>query len=111
MSDRILLVQGDTGPQLKVDLTDKNTGDVVNLTGASAVMKFRAAGSDTTLFTRTGYIDPATAANGTVVFYWQSGDLNLDEGPYEGEIKVTFQGGMLQTVYDILKFNLRADFT
>lgn len=110
MADKILLVQGDTGPQLKVDLTDKNTGEIVNLTGASAVMKFRAAGSDTTLLTRTGYIDPATAANGTVIFTWQEGDLNQDPGAYEGEVKVTFQGGMKQTVYDLLKFTLRGDF-
>jgi hypothetical protein len=111
MADRIKLVQGDTGPQLKLTLTDEETGEPIDLTGASATMKFRAVGSTSTLFTRTGFINSQTAIDGIVVFIWQTGDLDLDAGSYEAEVEIIFDGGMRQTVYKLLSFFLREDFT
>lgn len=110
MADKIKLVQGDTGPQLKLTLTNDETGDPIDLTGASATMKFRAVGSTATLFTRTGFINSQTAIDGIVVFIWQTGDLDLEEGSYEAEVEIIFDGGMRQTVYKLLSFYLRSDF-
>lgn len=110
MADKIKLVQGDTGPQLQLTLTDEVTGLPIDLTGATVTMKFRASGDETTLLTRTAFINPETALNGLCVVHWLTGDLDVEPGSYEGEIEVVFQDAMRQTVYDLLKFTLRQDF-
>jgi hypothetical protein len=110
MADKIKLVQNDTGPQLQLTLTDELTGLPIDLTGATVTMKFREAGSETTLFTRTAWINSETAVNGLCVIYWSTGNLDVEPGSYEGELEVVFQDAMRQTVYDLLKFTLRADF-
>lgn len=110
MAERIKLVQGDTGPQLRLTLTDESTGEAIALSGATVRLHFRQAGSDTVLFTRTAYINPTTADQGVCIIPWQTGDLDRDEGSYEGEVEAVFNDGMRQTVYDILKFYIRTDF-
>lgn len=110
MADRIKLVQGDTGPQVQLTLTDETTGLAIDLTSATVTLHFRASGSDTVLFDRVCYVNPATASNGVAVVIWQSGDLNQEPGSYEGEIEIVFPTGMRQTVYDLLKFTIRGDF-
>ena len=48
MADKIKLVQGDSGrPQIQATITDENTGNVVDITGATVVLKFRMLGSTT----------------------------------------------------------------
>jgi hypothetical protein len=110
MADKIKLVQGDSRPALVVTLTDDVTGSPISVTGATARLKFRAVGSETTIFTLTGSV--TDGPNGKVVFYWAeiSGSLNVDAGEYEGEIEITFSDGQIQTVYDTLKFKVRQDF-
>jgi hypothetical protein len=108
MAEKIKLVQGDTRPQVQVTLTEETTGAIINLTGATVVMKFRLTGSTTVLDTLTGVI--TNAAGGQVVFAWNPGTLNVDPGDYEGEIQITFSSGEIQTVYDLVKFKLRQDF-
>jgi hypothetical protein len=53
MAEKIKLVQGDTGPQLRLTLTDEDTGTATDLTGATVTLHFRAAGSTTVIFSRT----------------------------------------------------------
>lgn len=109
MNEKIRLVQGDTRPQIKVVLTDEHTGVVVNITGATCLLKFRASGSTQLLDTLTGIVTDGFA--GEVVFLWNPTSLDVDPGDYEGEIEVTFASGAgKQTVYDLLKFRLRGDF-
>ena len=110
MSDKIKLVQGDTRPALVTTLTDDTTGLPINLTGCTVVLFFRALGSTTLQATVPGAITNATA--GQVAFYPASAPAMLlgDPGPYEGEIQITFGDGTIQTVYDVLKFQVRADF-
>ena len=106
---RIELVSSDTGPQLQFTVTDQLTAAAVNLTSATVVMKFRAVGSTTTLFTRTCSVtDPGS--NGIDVLAWQTGDLNRAAGDYEGELEVTSADNSIQTVYDTIQFRLREDF-
>jgi hypothetical protein len=110
MADKIKLVKDDTRPAIVCNITDETTGAVVALTGASAVLKFRALGSTDLQATITGSI--TDGPNGQVTFYPASNPVMLqgDAGDYEGEIEITFADGQVQTVYDVLKFKVRADF-
>jgi hypothetical protein len=110
VAERIKLVQGDTGPQLKLTLTDQNTGEPTILTGATVTLRLRATGGTTILVTRAGLLNVDTALLGQVVFTWATGDLDLPAGSYEGEVEVVFPDGMRQTVYEVLKFSIREDF-
>lgn len=110
MADKIRLVQGDTGPQVQLTLTDDSTSNPIDLSGATATLHFRALGSDTALFHRTLYIPNATAAAGKAVIVWAEGDLDVEPGEYEGEIEIYWTAQSLrQTVYDLLKFKVRGD--
>ena len=109
MAEKIRLVQGDTRPQIRITLTDENTGAALDITGATCRMKFRAAGGTVVLDTLVGTVTDGPA--GLVVFVWNSTSLNVDPGDYEGEIEVTFPSGAgVQTVYELLKFKVREDF-
>jgi len=108
MADKIKLVQGDTRPAIQVTLTDSNTGTAINITGATVVMFFRAAGISGILDTLTGVI--TDAVNGKVAFNWNSTTLATAVGNYEGEVQVTFSDGGIQSTYALLKFIVRADF-
>jgi len=110
MADKIKLVQGDTRPTLVVTLTDENTGNAIDITGATVRLKFRELGATTIRSTLVGSnTDPS---NGVCAFYWSDDEDALagDPGPYEGEIEITFSDDTVQTVYDKLKFYVREDF-
>lgn len=109
-TQRIPLVRGDTGPQVQLTLTDAVDGAVVDLTGATVTLYMRAVDSTTVVLTRTLVVPVETAAAGQAIVAWQPGDLDLPEADYEGEIKVLLSSGILQTVYEVLKFRLRDDF-
>ena len=108
MSDKIKLVQGDSRPQLQLTLTDDTTGAPIDLTGATVLMKFRESGSEGYLEALTGIV--TNAVTGQVVIIWNATSLDVPEGEYEGEIEITFADATIQTVYNLLKFKLRADF-
>ena len=109
MSEKIKLVQGDTRPQMKVTLTDENTGEAIDITNATCLMKFRAVGAEVLTDTLNGIVLDGVA--GIAVFPWNSTTLDCDPGDYEGEIEVTFPAGAgRQTVYDLLKFKVRGEF-
>lgn len=108
MTDKIKLVQGDTGPQIQLTLTDDTTGAVIDLSGATVTLHFRALGGDTALFSRPCYIQ--SAAEGKAVIIWEEGDLAVDAGEYEGEVEIYWSAtNVRQTIYDLLKFKVRAD--
>lgn len=108
MSDRIKLVQGDTGPDIDVALTDDDTGDVVGVGNELDVVRmyFRKAGSSELIATIVA-TKPNGGTDGVVRFSWSAGDLD-DAGNYEGEVEITFSTGKVQTMYDILKFKVRS---
>lgn len=107
---RINLVRGDTGPQVQLTLYDAQSGNPLDLTGASADLHFRAVGSTTVLFSRALTIPGVTAAQGLAVIAWGATDLDQAAGDYEGEVEVTFASGIIQTVYDTLQFRIREQF-
>jgi len=110
MASTFKYVQGDTGPQIKVALTEEDSGNPVDLSGGTATLHFRAAGEDTVLLSRLLYVNPDTAANGEAVLQWAVGDLDQEAGAYEGEIEVVRSTGLRETLYDKLKFKIREDF-
>ncbi len=129
MAEKIKLVQGDTRPQLRYVVTDETTGQIVDISGSTALLKFRAAGQQTVLFTLTGYLQsgiedadgvvtqasPGEAyatpgKGGRVAFQFSPGNLDVPPGQYEGELEVTFGDSSIQTVYTPTKFVVRAQF-
>jgi hypothetical protein len=112
MAQVIKLVKDDNRPYIRLTLTDGVDGTAINLAdgGTSVVVYFRAAGASTTLATLT-CTKPGGGADGVVQFNFPSTTLNVPEGNYEGEVEISFVGGDKQTVYDLLKFKVRNDFT
>lgn len=108
MSDKIKLVQGDSRPQLQLTLTDETTGLPIDLTATTVTMKFREQGGSSVLDTLTGVI--TTPLAGQVTIIWNPTTLDVPEGEYEGEVAIVFSDTTIQTVYNLLKFKIRADF-
>jgi hypothetical protein len=108
MANQIKLVQGDNLPYIRVAL--KNADDTpLDVSDATVVVKFRAAGSTTTLSViPCSFVTDGT--DGVVVFNFPGTTLNVPPGSYEGEIEIDF-AGQIQTVYNLLKFLVREDFS
>lgn len=104
------LVQGDIGTQVKATIVREDDGSAVDLSEATVRFKFRKKGTTTILTTLTPVSGSDDAANGIVIFQFASGDLDVDEGEYEAEIEATFDTGLIETVYELIEFYVRADF-
>ena len=106
----IKLVRNDTGPQLRLTLTDSATGAAVDLTSATVTLHLRAIDTTTVLLSRNATI-LAPATNGIAVVVWQTADLDLAAGEYEGEVETVLASGLRETIFDLLQFTVREDFT
>lgn len=104
------LVKDDTAPQIQANLTRQDTGAAIDCSGGTVRMYFRAKGGSSILFTLTAADVGSNLANGVAVFSFSSGNLNRDEGYYEGEIEITYSNGNVETIYQVLDFYLRGDF-
>lgn len=120
-SQTLELVAGDSLPALTFTLRDSNTAasgavldpnepttwDPIDVTGASVALKIREVGSTTLTDTLTGTIIDGPAGVVAVEF-----DVTTfaDAGTYEGELEITFSGGGIQTIVDLIKFKVRAEF-
>jgi len=110
MAEPILLVRGDTAPQIKATLTRSDTGTVVDLTDATVQMHFKKRHADTTLFSLNDSAIGTDPENGICLFVFSGSNLDQSAGNYEGEIEVVFNGGARETVYETIDFVLREDF-
>ena len=120
-SETLYLVQGDTLPQLKITVRDRNqaavgkvldpedqsTWALVNLTGSTVRLRIREIGGDTVKSTLIG--NNTDAENGEVVFLFDATALDT-AGVFEGEIEYTAQNGAIQTVYELIKLQVREQF-
>ena len=120
-SETIYLVQGDTLPQLKITVRDQNSAAAgavldpenqstwakVNLTGSTVRLKIRPIGEVAVKDTLTGNI--TDALNGEVVFIFDNDTLDT-AGVFEAEIEYTGSNGSIQTVYDLIKLQVREQF-
>jgi len=123
---KIKLVQGDTKPNVLVNLTDETTGEPKDLTDSTVRLFFKELGSTEILFTLIGYqiagrikedgtedLSPpydVPGPGGRCQFVWRPGDLDIPAGVYAGEIEIEDVDGGKHTVYDVLKFKVREDF-
>ena len=108
-TEKIKLVQNDTKPVVQVTLTDTVTGLPIDLSNPSDTVKlyFKALGQDELKTTITGN-KPNGGSDGVISFPWATGDLDT-AGEFEGEIEITYADGKIQTMYDKLRFSVRAD--
>ena len=95
MAEKIKLVRGDTGPQIKAVIADQN-GLPYSIAGATVRMRFRAAGASAVLTTLIGSLLPGlenedgtitstspydiAGTGGRVVFIWGANDLLVPAG-------------------------------
>lgn len=105
------LVKDDVGTQVLANLTREDDGLAVDLSGATVRMYLRAKGSTSILKTITSVSNAEDLAQGRAIFAFANGDLDLSEGKYEGEIEAEFDSGNVETVFEIIDFYLRSDFT
>ena len=90
----IYLVQGDTGPQIKINITREDTGTAVDVSGGSAKLKVRKKGTDTVSFTLTASNIGDNLLNGILIFSLDGGQLaTIAAGNYEGEVEITLSDG------------------
>jgi hypothetical protein len=107
MTDTIKLVSGDNRPYIKLTLKDAD-GVPINLDATTVRIFFRATGTDVILSTIVcNLIDGGV--NGQCSFNFPGSTLDVPAGPYEGEIEIDF-GAERQTVYDVLRFQIREQF-
>jgi len=120
-SQTLNLVAGDTLPMLNFTLRDSNTAasgqvlDVddsstwspIDLTGATVKLRIRELGNTTVKNTLT--CTAFDLLGGKVMTNFPSGTLDA-AGTFEGEIEITFANGGIQTIYDLIKLKVRADF-
>ena len=110
MAERIKIVQGDTGPQIRCSLTDASTGEAIDLTGAQAFMHVRKVGEETLAFSLPLYINPEFASTGQAIAIFRPGDWDREAGEYEAELEVVNPStGFRQTVFELMRFKLRED--
>ena len=121
--DAINLVAGDDKPELNFTLRDSSTAATgktldeddpttwapIDLTSETIKVHFRLLGSTSILDTMTcGKTTPYTS--GLCFMQWNATTLDVDAGTYEGEIELEDTAGKKQTIFDKLKFKVRADF-
>lgn len=104
-------VQNDTGPQIRLTFVDELTDTPTDLTNGAVTIYVRQQGATGAVVVRPCYINPETATDGVAIVAWEEGDLNLPAGTYEGEIEVVRANGVRETLFDVLVFNIRSDFT
>ena len=120
-SDTLNLVTGDTLPELTFTLKDSNTAAAgktldpndsstwapIDLTGAAVRVRIRELGSSTVKSTLLCTVSEPLLGKAFTDF--PSGTLDT-AGTFEAEVEVTFAGGGIQTVYDLVKLKVRSDF-
>lgn len=132
MGRKILLVQGDTGPPLRLSITDPATGLPVDLSAAATTVLFKmrpvpVGGEVTTIKAAVtcsklagvvqddGSINTAAPYNvpgsgGRCQVDWGPTDLNT-AGEFEAEVEITFDTGRVQTINKLIYLTIRPQFT
>lgn len=109
MAEIIKLVRKDNRPEITLTITDQSTNLPMNLAGATVVVKFRKAGTTTTLAT-LACTNVTDGTDGKTRFKFTGAALDVEAGNYEGEVEITYPDSDVQTVYEVLKFRLREEF-
>jgi len=117
MSDTIQLVQNDTLPDLAITLRDSKTGDLsdpdswdpIDLSAGTTSVAVKLRERNTTTILSTIACTKVDGGNtGKILMPFGTFLVDNAAGSYEGEIEITFDADV-QSVYDLLKFKVRAD--
>jgi len=103
-------VAGDEKPDLLVAITDKDSGDPIDLSASTTTvtaMVRTESNATASLLSITG-TKVGTGATGQVTLAWPSTPL-LSEGEYELQVIIDYNGST-QTIYDIIRIHSREDF-
>jgi hypothetical protein len=107
----IYLVQGDTGPQIYIQVTRDGTGAAVDVSGGTARLKVRKTGTENILFTLVASDVGDNLSEGKLYFSLDGGQLaTITPGAYEGELELTFTDSIIETVYEKVDIVIREDF-
>jgi len=121
--ETINVVARDTKPEVNLTLKDSNTAATgltldpddsstwapIDISDPTIRVKFRALGTSSILDTMT-CIKVSPYPNGLCYMPWNASTLDVTAGTYEGEIELTYTNGAVWTLFDRLKFKVRADF-
>lgn len=97
-------VASDTGTKLQVTITDEDSGDAVDLTGAAVALKWPALDGSTTYSKSMTIETPATA--GVVSYTFTTGELVA--GLMRLEVRITDASSLTTTTLDPIELNVRA---
>ena len=106
MLKKFKFVCGDTSPQIGLTLTREDSGEPIDLTGATVNFHVKAIGATDVTLTKQCVITDAAAGQCTVA--WTTGDLNLPEGEYNAEVEVVTDT-YRETVFELIRLQLRDD--
>lgn len=129
----IEMVAGDTGPPLRLSLTDPNNNDApIDISAAGTVVRFKMRavpqGGETTTIKATIVCSKlagrvledksittaapynVAGAGGRCQVDWTLASLDT-AGKYEAEVEITFDTGIVQTMTRKLRIRIREQFT
>lgn len=104
------LVANDTASVLKATIVRNDTGVPIVMTDNVGRLKVKKRNSATVLFTITGTGTTQEKIDGTLNFAFGNNLVGLPKGIYEAEIEVTYPNLTVESVFELLTLNVRADF-
>jgi hypothetical protein len=100
----VQLVQGDTAPILRGVIRDDDTGDPLNLTGATVYFQMRKA--DDHRYSINAACTITAPLTGSVSYTLANNDLNTP-GTYQGQYEVHYADTTVQTTYNPVEIVVR----
>ena len=106
-TEEIRLVQNDRHPDVYYTLTDRESGDAIDVTNVTVRLHVRQKDSDTLKVTITA-TKPNGGGDGYVKFSWPAGALDTP-GLFEGEIELEYLDTTKHTVFEKEQYRIRPE--
>lgn len=112
MATTLYFVQSDTLPQIKLTLTNEDTGGAKDLTNKTVSLHAKPATGTGVRFSREAVFPGGSTDRlaGICYIQWLDGDLNRPAGDYNAEVEIYDTSTQSrETVYDLIKLVIRED--